>query len=75
MAQRAGCPLTEVNMKAVKYLKTIGMLMKDIAELMGVSCQALYIKFKWVALQVTMQHANPAGTEDRVDVELAGGYI
>ena len=33
--------LTEVDMNAVKYLKTIEMPMKDI---MGVSCQALYKK-------------------------------
>ena len=52
MAQRAGRPLTEVDMKAVKFFKTIG---KDIAELMGVSCQTLYNKIR-VAIQVTMQH-------------------
>ena len=42
MAQRVGRPETEVDMDAVKYLKTIGMPMKDIAELMGVSRQTLY---------------------------------
>ena len=52
MAQRVGCPLTEVDMKAVKFFKTIE---KDIAELMGVSCQTLYNKIR-VAIQVTMQH-------------------
>ena len=41
IAQRAGCPLTEVDMNAVKYLKTIGIPMKDI---MGVSRQTLYNK-------------------------------
>ena len=35
---RAGRPLTEVDMNAVKYLKTIGMPMKDI---MSVSHQML----------------------------------
>lgn len=42
MAQRVGRPETEVDMDAVKYLKAIGMPMKDIAELMGVSRQTLY---------------------------------
>ena len=46
MTQRAGHPLTEVDMKALKYLKTIGMSMKDIAELLGVSCQTLYSKIQ-----------------------------
>ena len=44
MAQRAGRPLTEVYMNAVKYLKTIGMPMKDIR--MGVCCQALHKKIQ-----------------------------
>ena len=45
MAQRAGHPLTEVDMNAVKYLKTIGMPTKDI---MGVSRQTLYNKIRVV---------------------------
>ena len=51
MAQRAGRPLIEVDMNAVKYFKTIG---KDITEQMGVSRQTLYNKIR-VAIQVTMQ--------------------
>ena len=43
MAQIVGRCLTEVDMNAVKYLKTIGMPMKDI---MGVRCQALYKKIQ-----------------------------
>ena len=31
MAQRAGHPLTEVDMNAVKYLQTIGMPMEDVS--------------------------------------------
>ena len=43
MAQRAGHPLTEADMNAVKYLKIIGMPMEDI---MGVSRQAFYNKIQ-----------------------------
>ena len=49
----AGRPSTEVDMKSVKYLKTIGMPMTDIAKLMGVSHQTLYNK-----IQVS---GNPSG--------------
>ena len=40
MAQRAGHPLAEVDMNAVKYLKIIGMPMEDISH------QALYNKIQ-----------------------------
>ena len=40
MAQRVGRPLTEVDMK------TIGMPMKDTAELMGACRQTLYNKIQ-----------------------------
>ena len=46
MAHRVGRPVTEVDMNAVRYLKTIGMPMKDIAELLGVSRQTLYNKIQ-----------------------------
>ena len=38
----AGRPSSEVDMNALLYLKTIGMPMKDIAQLLGVSQQTLY---------------------------------
>ena len=38
----AGRPSSEVDMNALLYLKTIGMPMKDIAQLLGVSRQTLY---------------------------------
>ena len=38
----AGRPPSEVDMNALLYLKTIGMPMKDIAQLLGVSRQTLY---------------------------------
>ena len=46
MAHGLGRPVTEVDMNAVRYLKTIGMPMKDIAELLGVSRQTLYNKIQ-----------------------------
>lgn len=55
MAQRVGRPASEVDMDAVMYLKTIGLPVKDIAQLMGVSRQTLYNKFERVAIQVPMQ--------------------
>lgn len=46
MAQRVGRPASEVDMDAVMYLKTIGLPVKDIAQLMGVSRQTLYNKIR-----------------------------
>ena len=38
----AGRPSSEVDMNVPLYLKTIGMPMKDIAQLLGMSRQTLY---------------------------------
>ena len=52
MGQRVGHPLTEVDMNAVKYLKTIGMPMEDI---MGVS------RHLWLEPPVLRHWATTAG--------------
>ena len=46
MAQGGGRPASEVDMDAVMYLETIGLPVKDIAQLMGVSRQTLYNKIR-----------------------------
>ena len=46
MAERVGRPTSEVDMDTVKYLKTIGMPVKDIAQLMDVSRQTLYNRIR-----------------------------
>ena len=46
MAQRVGRPSSQVEMDTIKYLKAIGIPVKDIAHLLGVSRQTIYNKIK-----------------------------
>ena len=42
--QRVGRPSSRLDMDTIRYLKTLGMTVKDIAQLLGVSRQTVYNK-------------------------------